>query len=209
MRFKAGLYIFLSVSLCTSAKAGNGIMNEPDSTHRLIFQMNFTAFIKQFLPQNSFSAFSANPYMIGFKKYISPGKFARYDMNIVLLSANIFGPDRNNPRSLEAETGIENHYDIGGRFSFYTAYNFQLGYFRDPIDEAPPGFRFGTSAALGFDYRINSRMRLSTEASLAVYIASTNYQRLYRTGSEIITESMSGFGLQFMKPDFINIGIAF
>jgi hypothetical protein len=209
MHFKQNTAQRIFMALLLAAVTGSAIAGVPaqDSASRFEYHMNMTAFVKQFLPLNNFSAFSANPYMISFKKNAGHGKWKRYKLNFCLLNGG--GDERSNNRSLELGAGKERRYSVDKHLFFYTAVDIELGYFRNPFFNNDPGLRTGASGCIGLMYRISQRITLSTEASLSAYLATPNYRILYRSGSEVITEPLDGFGLRFLKPDFINLGISF
>jgi hypothetical protein len=209
MHFKKIIVIILFMMLCARVWSQNSWASTPDTPYIRIYQVNATALIKQFLPLNNYSAFSYNPFLISYKKKQKSGKFSRINIGYAAFSDFDGVDDNTSSKDVEFSYGTEKHFLFTRKLVFYPGIDFQVAYSRSFGDNPSLGTRVGLAPLAGLEYRITPRIRINTEASLNIFLASPGFRRIYRTGSEFQLSVPRIFGVEFLSPDFINIGIAF
>lgn len=186
-------------------------MKQADSSYKNVYAVNATAFVKQFLPHNSHSPFSYNPYLFTYKRYTRNNIYLRVSMAYNAVTNVLFFQsfDVSSPKNVDLGIGAEKRMYIGNHLAAYYGMDLQQGYSRNFGTESSFGLRYAIAPLAGLEYYITPRIRVSTEASVNLFLASSGYFRLYRTASDIVTKALPGGGIQFLPPDFINLSIAF
>lgn len=211
MHFKQSCLILIFSFLGLSGARAQQLCNTcvADSLFRNVYTVNATAFVKQFLPHNSHSPFSYNPYLFMYKRYGGNHTFYRVSAAYNAITNIDFFFGTSSPKNADLGLGMEKRMPLTKRIEVYYGMDLQQGYSRNFGTDFSFGIRYALAPLAGLEYFITPRIRVSTEASVAVFWASQNYFRMYRMASDFVVKDIPGGGIQFLPPDFINFSIAF
>jgi hypothetical protein len=215
--------ICFTLVLLVAAISLSGQEVKPDTTKREyknVVGIDATTIIRQFINFNS-NAYFSSPYMISYKRIIKSNAI-RLGLYGNLATSENSSSDTFNVKTTSFNVniglGFEHYSYLTKRWNLYfgadliTKYNEnQSEHFSayDSNTQRSTNFGLGISPLIGIQFRINSRLSLSTESSYDILFVTSKNHFSYNSYPYNRNQKRTGINTQFNAPASINFRIQF